>query len=72
MLMMEYTTIQRNLGEHKKVVRSIRRKRNKRSISDIIDFLEISEDEYQSVIAALDSHPDWDDEKIAEEIDWTD
>lgn len=72
MLMMEAYAIQRNLGEHKKVVRSIRRKRNKRSISDIIDFLEISEDEYQSVIAAMDSHPDWDDEKIAEEIDWTD
>ena len=72
MLMMEAYAMRTDLGMHKQVVRSIRRKRNKRSISDITDVLGISEIEYQSVITALDSHPDWDDEKIAEEIDWAD
>ena len=69
MLMMEYTTIQRNLGEHKKEVRFIRRNRKKKSADDIIDMLEVTQQDYESVITVLDSHPDWDDERIAEEID---
>ena len=72
MLMMEYTTIQRNLGDYRRVVRFIRRNRKKKTEDDIVDMLEVTKQDYQSVIAALDSHPDWDDEKIAEEIDWTD
>ena len=72
MLMMEAYAIQRELGEHKRVVRTIRRNRKKKSADDIIDMLEVTKQDYESVITVLDSHPDWDDEKIAEEIDWTD
>ena len=71
MLMMEAYAIQKNLGVHKKEVRFIRRNRKKKSADDIIDMLEVTKQDYESVITVLDSHPDWDDERIAEEIDWT-
>ena len=72
MLMMEAYAIQKNLGDYRRVVRFIRRNRKKKTEDDIVDMLEVTKQDYESVISALDSHPDWDDEKIAEEIDWTD
>lgn len=73
MLMMEAYAIQKNLGEYKRVVRLIRKKLRKNPqglTADFVDDLDISMDEANTVKDALTAHPEWDDEKIAEEIDW--
>ena len=75
MLMMEAYAMRTDLGMHKQVVRQIRKRlrRNPHGLTDdYVDALDISMTDAITVKDALDSHPDWDDEKIAEAIDWTD
>lgn len=75
MLMMEAYAMRTDLGMHKQVVRQIRKRlrRNPHGLTDdYVDALDISMTDAITVKDALDSHPDWDDEKIAESIDWTD
>lgn len=75
MLMMEAYAMRTDLGEYKRVVRQIRKRlrRNPQGLTDdYVDALDISMDEANTVKDALAAHPDWDDEKIAEEINWED
>ena len=34
--------------------------------------LKVKEKDCAAVIACIEAHPDWDDERVAEEIDWVD
>ena len=75
MLMMEAYALQKDLGGHRQVVRSIRRRLRKNPqglTSDYVDDLAITMPEALTVRDTLAAHPDWDDEKIAEAIDWLD
>ena len=75
MLMAEAYAIQRDLGDYRRVVRQIRKRlrRNPQGLTeDYVDALDISMEDAITVKDALIAHPDWDDEKIAEEIDWKD
>ena len=73
MLMMEYTTIQRNLGSYTRVVRLARKHRKRHpSVEELAEILDISTQDCQELLTTIDNHPDWDNERIAEEIHWTD
>ena len=75
MLMMEAYAMRIALGEHRRVVRLIRKKLRKNPqglTEEFVDDLDVSMAEAITVRDALAAHPDWDDEKIAEAIDWTD
>ena len=73
MLMSEAYMLQRDLGMHETVVRLARKHRKKYPVvSELADILDVTVPDCENIIAVLDSHPDWDDEKIAEEIDWAD
>ena len=75
MLMMEAYAMQKDLGGHRQVVRSIRRRLRKNPqglTSDYVDDLAITMSEALTVRDTLAAHPDWDDEQIAEAIDWLD
>lgn len=73
MLMMEAYAIQKSLGEYKRVVRLARKHRKRHPvIAELAELLDVSPQDCQALLATIDAHPDWDDEAIAEEIDWTD
>lgn len=72
MLLQEAYAIQRQSGIYKDKIRLIRRKIRQMSIPDMVDMFEVSADNCKSVVDTINTHPDWDDEQIAEEIFWED
>ena len=59
---------ERELGDYRTYVRSVRD--NDGSFTDdmIVKFLKISSNTLNNIRAVLSSHPDWDDEDVAEEV----
>jgi len=72
MLLMEAYARERTLGDGRRVVRLVRRKTNKLSIEDMADMFDISLRECNSIVTLIAEHPDWDDEQIADQVDWED
>lgn len=73
MLMMEAYAMQKSLGEYRRVVRQARKHRRRYpAVAELAEILDVSTQDCQELLATMDAHPDWDDERIAEEIDWTD
>ena len=70
MLLQEAYSRERRIGEYKKNVRMIRRKIHQLGIYDMADLFVVSADNCRSVIDTINAHPDWDDERVAEEIHW--
>lgn len=70
MLLMEAYAHERTLGDGRRVVRLVRRKTNKLSVEDMADMFDISLPECKSIVTLIAEHPDWDDEQIAERVDW--
>ena len=70
MLLMEAYARERDLGDGRRVVRLVRRKMNKLSNEDMADMFDISLSECDSIVKMIAEHPDWDDEQIADEVDW--
>lgn len=72
MWLMEAYARERKLGESQRVVRQVRRKINDLSIADMADLFDISLRECNSIVTMIAEHPDWDDEQIADQVDWED
>ena len=70
MLLQEAYSRERRIGEYKKNVRMIRRKIHQLGIDDMADLFVVSADNCRSVIDTINAHPDRDDERVAEEINW--
>ena len=70
MLLMEAYAHERTLGDGRRVVRLVRRKMNKLSAADMADMFDISLPECNSIVTMIVEHPDWDDEQIADQVDW--
>ncbi|MBQ9009203.1 MAG: hypothetical protein IJ088_07745 [Clostridia bacterium] len=70
MLLMEAYAHERRMGGGQRVVRLVRRKMNKLSNEDMADMFNISLPECDSIVKMIAEHPDWDDEQIADEVDW--
>lgn len=70
MLLAEAFAIRESIGEYKRIVRQIRRNMNKISVEDMANILDVSPEDCAKAVEAIETHPDWDDERIAEEIEW--
>ena len=70
MLLQEAFAIQRQNAVYGDKVRLIRRKIRQLSVADMADMFEVSTENCISVIDTIKAHPDWNDERVAEEIDW--
>ena len=70
MLLLEAYARERTLGEYKRVVWQIRHNMNEQSAHTMAKMFGIRIEDCVDTISMIQEHPDWDDEKIAEEIDW--
>ena len=70
MLMVEAYARERSMGQSIRVVRQVRRKMNKVSIEEMADMFDITPAECEAVVDLIQAHPDWDNEQIAEEVEW--
>ena len=66
--MKEREIIAEKRGEIKNLITTIRKRRGKRSVDDIIDFLDITREQFDEISEMIDSNPDWTDEDIAYEL----
>ena len=72
MLLAEAYARERRMGAYKKVVSQIRKAIDQLSPGQMARFFDIKEADCSAAIACIEKHPDWDNERIAEEIDWDD
>ena len=73
MLLMEAYAMREETGKHMTVVSQIRKslKRNRFSTQEMADYFDVSEQDCSAVLDCIREHPDWNDRRVAEEIDWT-
>ena len=72
MLLMEAYARERSMGAYQKVVSVIRGAISDFSAKQLAKILKVKEKDCAAAIACIEAHPDWDDERVAEEIDWED
>ena len=58
------------LGEYKGRVELVRQSRNRFNVDELADIYYIDLKTVRAILNAIDTHPDWDDEQIAENIDF--
>ena len=72
MLLAEVYAQHEELGAYKKVVSQIRKVIGRFSPKQMASVFVVFEKDCTAVIECIDAHPDWDNERVAEEIDWVD
>ena len=72
MLLAEAFANEQAMGRYKTVVSQIRKSLNKFDVQEMADVFQVSENDCVAVINCINEHPDWDNERIAEEIYWED
>ena len=72
MLLVEAYAHHEEFGAYKKVVSQIRDAIGDYTTKQLSKILKVKEKDCAAVIACIEAHPDWDDERVAEEIDWVD
>lgn len=60
----------RRLGERRRCVSVIRNSRNRIDIRLLAEIMKLQPRSIQDIAAAIEAHPDWDDEQVAESIDF--
>ena len=70
MVMNELIRENRRMGGYVKTVAAVRRGRGKYSSETISDLMMIAPETVDSISAAIDAHPEWDDEEVAESLDF--
>ena len=73
MMMSVYGAEQRVAGEYIKVIKQIRKwysKQKRMSPEEAADAFDITLPQFESALFLIKEHPDWDDEDIAEQVDW--
>ena len=70
MLLVEAYAQHEELGAYKKVVSQIRDAIGDFTTKQLSKILKVKEKDCAAAIACIEAHPDWDDERVAEEIDW--
>lgn len=59
------------MGGYATKVGQIRHNMKTQTVSAMASFIVLPEDTCEEVIKIIDEHPDWDDEQVAEEVEWT-
>ncbi len=58
------------LAEHRRSIAQVRAFRNELQMDQLARFTFISPETLKSILEAIDAHPDWDDEQVAENVDF--
>lgn len=72
MLLIEAYARERSMGAYQKVVSQIRDAVGVFTTKQLAKILKVKEKDCTAVIKCIEDHPDWDNERVAEEIDWED
>lgn len=70
MVLNEMLIESRRIGEHRRSVAQIRKFRGRFSADELAEICFISPEALKTVLDAIDTHPDWDDEQVAENVDF--
>ena len=70
MLLSEKFMENRRLGEYTRSVTQARKFRKRLSADELAEFCLVSPELLRAILDAIDAHPDWDDETIAENVDF--
>ena len=73
MMLMTYGAEQRAAGKYIGLVEQIRRwyvKKSAMSVQDAAGYAGITIPQFEGVLSLIKEHPDWDDEDIADRVDW--
>ena len=70
MLLVEAYARERSMGEYRRVVAQIRKAIGELSPKQMARYFDIKESDCTAAIDRIEKHPDWDNEQIAEDIDW--
>ena len=58
------------LAEHRRSVAQVRKFRNRFDAKELADIYIIEPKAVKAILEAIDAHPDWDDEQVAENVDF--
>lgn len=72
MLLVEAYARERTMGEYRRVVSQIRDAIGDFSTKQLAKILKVREKDCAAAIECIEAHPDWDDDQVAEHIDWED
>lgn len=70
MLLNEMLWRSKRLGEREGKVAQVRLSRNRFSVDELSDIYYINPQAVQAILDAIDAHPDWDNEKVAENVEF--
>ena len=70
MVLVERDRANRRLGEYKRSVSQVRAFRDEFQPEQLARIAFVSPELLKSILDAIDAHPDWDDERIAESVDF--
>ena len=70
MVLNEMLIESRRIGEHRRSIAQVRAFRNEMQMDQLARFAFISPEELKSILNTIDTHPDWDDEQVAENVDF--
>ena len=70
MLLNELLRENRRLGGYVKNVAQIRRSRNRFNVDELASIYYIDLKAVKAILDTIDAHPDWDDEQVAENVDF--
>lgn len=70
MVLIERDRANQRLGERRVRVAQVRKFRNRYQPKELAEIYFIHSEEVRGILDALDAHPDWDDEQVAESIDF--
>ena len=70
MLLSEKLRESRRLGEHMRSIAQVRKFRNRFGADELAEIYILQPEAVQAILDAIDAHPDWDDETVAENVDF--
>ena len=70
MVLNELLRENRRLGERRGKVTQVRLSRNRFNVEELASVYYIDVKAVRGILDAIDAHPDWDDEQVAENVDF--
>ena len=70
MVLNEMLRARERLGEYRRSVAQIRKFRNRFDNEELSEIYIIQPEVVNAILNTIDAHPDWDDEQVAENIDF--
>ena len=68
MVVHEMLMMSRRLGRYIGYVKMLRNSRNRFNVTELSEIYMLRPEEVTTILDAIDAHPDWDDEQVAESV----